>query len=484
MSDEAPPAAPSPEPWHRRVPARTMAIWLVLIVVVFLTRGRWEAWVVEELPPWPEQHDVVSGIAGERYSIRTEEYSRKTAQCLTVRDTERAAAIAEFWGEDVDGIFSPHRSRAAVFADGGVFRSEEDFRARKNSMGRLALVHCEARSVRPLGQIEGRVRTRSISWSPEGHRLVVADGGDVARVFEARTGAELHRLAGHTDRVDRAKWSPRGDRIVTITWRGDTRLWNARTGEEITALAGRNRPVLPDEPLFAADGGRIVSGRPSGDVHLLDAQTGDTVAVLGPAGRVLVSPDGGFVAAVTEVGETAVETRIWDAETGAEVFALAGRAFNYHPRPEFSPDGRRLLVCGLDWKFRVYDVEKSECLFVLAREARFGLQLDTASFFPNGSRIVGADEADGYCIWDGADGTLLAVLHDEAIDAMPLTDRDVLVMPNGQPYLWRRTRPEWWWGIAWLPHFWLIAALALALAWSARRDMLQLRKSREDKSGA
>ncbi|MHC4202283.1 MAG: hypothetical protein ACYSU0_20005, partial [Planctomycetota bacterium] len=31
----------------RAVPARTMAVWLALIVVVFLTRGRWEAWVVE-----------------------------------------------------------------------------------------------------------------------------------------------------------------------------------------------------------------------------------------------------------------------------------------------------------------------------------------------------------------------------------------------------------------------------------------------------
>lgn len=50
--------------------------------------------------------------------------------------------------------------------------------------------------------------------------------------------------------------------------------------------------------------------------------------------------------------------------------------------------------------------------------------------------------------------------------------------------MWRRIRPERWWGIAWLPHFWIIAALSLALAWSVRRDVLQLRRSREDKGGA
>ena len=36
--------------------------------------------------------------------------------------------------------------------------------------------------------------------------------------------------------------------------------------------------------------------------------------------------------------------------------------------------------------------------------------------------------------------------------------------------VWTRRRPEWWWGYAWLPEFWLCAAFACAFAWSTWRD--------------
>ena len=37
--------------------------------------------------------------------------------------------------------------------------------------------------------------------------------------------------------------------------------------------------------------------------------------------------------------------------------------------------------------------------------------------------------------------------------------------------VWRRRRPEWWWGYAWLPEFWVCAAFACAFGWSALRDI-------------
>lgn len=40
---------------------------------------------------------------------------------------------------------------------------------------------------------------------------------------------------------------------------------------------------------------------------------------------------------------------------------------------------------------------------------------------------------------------------------------------------WQRRRPEWWWGVAWLPEFWLTAVFGIALIWSLRRDWKTLR---------
>ena len=38
-------------PWYGAAPWRTLAINIALIATIFLTRGRWEAWVVEKTLP-------------------------------------------------------------------------------------------------------------------------------------------------------------------------------------------------------------------------------------------------------------------------------------------------------------------------------------------------------------------------------------------------------------------------------------------------
>jgi WD40 repeat protein len=41
---------------------------------------------------------------------------------------------------------------------------------------------------------------------------------------------------------------------------------------------------------------------------------------------------------------------------------------------------------------------------------------------------------------------------------------------DGTMRLWHRRRPEYWWGVAWLPEFWLTVLFAGALVWSVWRD--------------
>lgn len=42
---------------------------------------------------------------------------------------------------------------------------------------------------------------------------------------------------------------------------------------------------------------------------------------------------------------------------------------------------------------------------------------------------------------------------------------------------WHRRRPEWWWGAAWLPEFWLSVVFGIALVWSLVRDFRTLRRA-------
>ena len=39
-----------------------------------------------------------------------------------------------------------------------------------------------------------------------------------------------------------------------------------------------------------------------------------------------------------------------------------------------------------------------------------------------------------------------------------------------QYVFYHRRRPEYWWGIAWLPEFWLTLVFGVGLVWSAWRD--------------
>ncbi len=42
--------------------------------------------------------------------------------------------------------------------------------------------------------------------------------------------------------------------------------------------------------------------------------------------------------------------------------------------------------------------------------------------------------------------------------------------------VWRRHRPEQWWGVAWMPEFWVTVGLGLGLPYSLWRDQGALRR--------
>lgn len=52
----------------------------------------------------------------------------------------------------------------------------------------------------------------------------------------------------------------------------------------------------------------------------------------------------------------------------------------------------------------------------------------------------------------------------------PDDQRIVTTGRDGTARIWQRRRPEYWWGVAWLPEFWLALVLALSMLWSIRRD--------------
>ena len=80
------------------------------------------------------------------------------------------------------------------------------------------------------------------TWSPThpGSRIVTGSIDQTAKVWDAKTGAEVLTLKGHTKGVLAASFSPDGSRVVTASMDGTARLWDAKTGQLQRILYGHS----------------------------------------------------------------------------------------------------------------------------------------------------------------------------------------------------------------------------------------------------
>ncbi|HEY3323271.1 MAG TPA: hypothetical protein VGP72_22645 [Planctomycetota bacterium] len=192
----------------------------------------------------------------------------------------------------------------------------------------------------------------------------------------------------------------------------------------------------------------------------------------------------------------------------------------------YSPDERSIVVSFDNCMLGVFDLRTQKLLYAWYgggfsqwdREHVGGLPRITAvAFTLDGSRVVTVDEWSTTRSWtvDGvmrseltfegrpklcpirifsADGNQFGVAEDgigpfwlKTVPHWPgegaeahFPGRPPSVSPN-QTYMlmangiWSRRRPEHWWGLAWLPEFWLTLLFSGALVWSVRRDRRELR---------
>lgn len=203
----------------------------------------------------------------------------------------------------------------------------------------LALVH-ETRAA-SSGVSEVRV-------SPDGSRIVTLGMGDVATVWNARTGAKMRELRGHQGRVispgKQDSFSPDGKRIVLGDTAGTIKIWDVGTGRALLTLDDHPAPVVG---VFDRRGERILVTDVEGRAYVADAGTGRRIsALVGHAGAVL---GGRFLEDGTRVATTSVmdrSTKIWEPSSGALIMDLDGLAeWSDHPDDLFViDDGHHLRI--------------------------------------------------------------------------------------------------------------------------------------------
>jgi WD40 repeat protein/tetratricopeptide (TPR) repeat protein len=244
----------------------------------------------------------------------------------------------------------------------------------------------------------------SAAFSPDGTRIVTTGGtasaGEVT-VWDARTGAELLALNGHTSWVMSSAFSPDGTRIITGSFDGTAKVWDARTGTGRLELGGQWQGV--SGMAFSPDGTRLVTASGDRTAKVWDTRKGSVVLELkgtrGHISHVSFSPDGTRIVTGGGGGEKPGHATIWDAQTGKPVLELRGFKEGV-VSAAFSRDGTRIVTggaqlgFGLDgYELKMWDARTGQVLhdFTEAPLERIFTPLAPgwkAAFSPDGTRFV------------------------------------------------------------------------------------------------
>jgi WD40 repeat protein len=186
----------------------------------------------------------------------------------------------------------------------------------------------------------------SAAFSPDGATIATADSTAAAPVlWDAVSGEKLMTMTVESD-VATVAFSPDG--ALLAGGGAQVHLWDVATGEIIATLPGDDMFYLA-APAFSPDGALLaVPGYPVRVVDVPGATEVYTIPL--DAHTVAFSPDGSRLATA---GVQAAG--VWDATNGQMIF-LAG-----HPRAvdaiAWIPDGSRLVTGGSDGRFRVWDAQ-------------------------------------------------------------------------------------------------------------------------------
>ncbi len=326
------------------------------------------------------------------------------------------------------------------------------------------------------------------AFSPDGQRVATASDDRTARVWRLADQAQLSVLRGHEAWVRSAVFLPDGRRVLTASNDKTCAVWDSLTGERLLHMKGHEHIVLG--AALSSDGELALSWGWDDTARIWDTGTGKCLQVLqGHKGWTIsgcFSDDSSRATTASQDGTA----RIWDTESGDCLAVLRGGG-NFVRSASFSPDGRRVVTAGGSYNYhghrpradyaRVWDVDSGTLLTTMEGHEWV---VEYAAFTADGRAVLTtSDQTVG--VWDASNGQLLRLLKEDGSHIAPSVfspDRSRIAMSGEGPgtvMIFRRRRPEWWWGVAWLPEFWLTVVFAGLFVWSVVRDRRSLRKKGE-----
>ncbi|KIO00211.1 hypothetical protein M404DRAFT_153493 [Pisolithus tinctorius Marx 270] len=293
---------------------------------------------------------------------------------------------------------------------------------------------------------------KSVTFSPDGKRIVSSSKDNTVRVWDAEIGVQIGSpLEGHTNGVNSVAFSPAGKQIVSGSWDRTVRVWNApQACLQMGSPPDRGASAVKSVA-FSSDGKKIVSGSDDKTVRVWDVERGALVRKLeghsDAVNAVALSPDGEMIAS----GSWDETVRVWDVGSGVQIFSPIEGHTDAIFSVAFSPDGKRIASGSDDQTVRVWDAGRGvqigsplEGHTSAVESVAFSLDGKIASvgspllghndavfsvaFSPNGKTIISGSDDKTVRIWDVERGVQVGSPLESHTDAV----NSVAFSPDGK----------------------------------------------------
>jgi hypothetical protein len=279
--------------------------------------------------------------------------------------------------------------RLEYFSETEIMSLKRHIRERKSGIRLLPLTGNLTPPGGPLLRtLEGHSdRVRAVSITPDGNLAVSASFDKTLKVWDIKTGKEVHTLEGHSYSVCAVSVTPDGNYAVSASDDETLKVWDIKTGKKFPALIGHSSYV--SGICVTPDGNFAVSASYDKTLKVWDTKTGKEVHTLtghsDQITEVCITPNGNYAVSAS-LDKT---LKVWDIKTGTEVRTLTGHSDRITTVCVTS-DGNYAVSASEDRTLKVWDLKTGKEISTFSGDSPFF----KVAFSPDGTIVV-AGEASG-----------------------------------------------------------------------------------------